>query len=92
MSAILVCATADARFEIAGASFDQRCGRCDRSVMIAPSGREFMRNHSGTEIMCSVCYLSRPADPGDTFAPVAIPDVIAAELASARPNLRRNRN
>jgi len=92
MSAIVVCASADSPIECEGTSYDHSCSRCNSTVMMAPSGQEFIRNTPDAQIVCIGCYLFGQADPREFDGLVGDPEKIAAEMATARPNMRRYRN
>lgn len=92
MSSIVICAPADSPLECEGTSYDRSCSRCNSAVMLAPSGQEFVRNTPDAEIVCIPCYLFGQADPHEFDGLAGDPEKIVAEIATARPNMRRYRN
>lgn len=84
----IVCARADAPIMTAGSTFEHKCGKCSTPVMISISGTVFIRDNPTAVPICPSCI---PED-GLSLRPAATPEQLAGELASIRPNMRRNRN
>lgn len=89
---IIVCAPADPSLEIPGSSYDRFCSRCGCRLMIAPSGQAFLLQHPAAQIVCLRCHLGSPVDPDEEMAVAGDAARVLAEMATARPNMRRHRN
>ncbi len=87
---VLVCADAQAVLMVAGSIFDHFCARCNRRVMMAPSGQAFLKEHPDAVIRCFKCFLE--TGPRDSIQTAATPEQIEKEVGSAQPNTWRGRN
>ena len=88
----LVCAPATGRFTARGSVFHHRCSRCERQVMVAPSGQAWLRKYGKTKIQCSYCYEKRPPEDGGLHTLAASVEEILNEMETSVPNLWRKRN
>ena len=87
---ILVCARADALWTVAGSGFDFKCDKCGRRVMTAPSGRNYVKDHPLTGILCVDCW--RRAGAPAMSKPLCGWDDVLRELKTCIPNDWRERN
>jgi len=92
---LLICARAGAPLIVEGSILGRNCGKCGGRVMIAPSGQDFLKEHPSAEIMCANCYVASLRSQGakaERPRMAASPERIGQEMASAKPNLWRERN
>lgn len=85
---LLVCADADMPMMAEGSTFDKVCRRCQRRLMIAPSGQRYLAMYPEVETECWACHVRHnPLELGSG-------EPIAFLLESRRvvPNYRRSRN
>jgi hypothetical protein len=91
--ATLVCARADARFTIAGSSFDRCCSRCNQRVMLSPSGKVYLERYTEAQLICTDCIIAEAGTkPVKTLGLAAPDDVAADELTRIVPNTWGLRN
>jgi hypothetical protein len=87
---ILVCIPANAaRFIAQGSICTHQCSQCHQTVVMAPSGQRFLKEHPEASILCALCY---QPDPDDEQRLVASRAELSAKFQGARPNTWRNRN
>lgn len=88
---IFVAASADAPLVVPGSSFDRKCGRCGKAVMISPSGQKFLKNTYGVTVICMQC--AKPEDVrGELKLSTGTVQSLVEECRTAVPNMRRHRN
>ncbi len=87
---VLVASDAEAPRMVPGSIFDRHCGTCNRRLMIAPSGQQFLKDHPESGIICSACWF-KMQDKGDTTL-AAEPEIILREATTSIPNFHRRRN
>lgn len=86
----LVCAPATAPASVRGSSFDNRCSKCGRPVMTAPTGQRFLKQHADAQVLCLYCYEKLPEKGEVELA--APKEEIAAEILDWGPNFWSKRN
>lgn len=84
----LVCEHADALMTTPGSSFKFHCSKCNRRVMIAPSGMNVLRDRPAVAILCLGCFYG--------LKDAQFEGLTAEQCAELRepsiPNLWRKRN
>ena len=89
---VIVCALADAHdITITGSSFDRKCFKCQRHVMIAPSGQAVLKLHPNLIVICLPCALDTVPEDAE-WRLAASPSDIREEMKNLAPNVRRRRN
>jgi hypothetical protein len=92
MKYILVCAPATAPTTAAGSVFDRCCWRCQRRVMIAPTGQRLLRKHPDTKIQCLPCTEATWITGSPWILAAANRDELRREKESEQPNFWKERN
>jgi hypothetical protein len=84
----LVCEHAEAPMNVPGSSFRHRCSKCNRRVMVAPSGLQLLRERPGISVLCVTCFREFK-DP--KFVGMNEEQIAEAKQPSV-PNLWKERN
>lgn len=88
----LVCALADAEYSVSGSSFDKHCTKCNKRVMVSPSGQNMLKSHPSLHIVCNTCARPVLDEPTTAVGLAGTPEEFIRDLKNQRPNLWRGRN
>jgi hypothetical protein len=88
----IVCAPADGAWTTRGASFDHRCSKCSKHVMLALSGQRLLRTNPAARLICVPCFVVVLAEKGEAVELLPPSGEQLAEAKTAIPNMWRERN
>ena len=92
MPRILLCSLADGPSAVAGSAFNHRCSRCQRRVMVSPSGQRRLTEFAGMEIVCTECCKSISEVPESIQLSAEGEEELKRELGQVISNPWRARN
>ena len=87
---LIVCSDADKTYTIRGTIFTHKCCRCQRSVMLSPSGQAFLKMTPQAKMICTGCVLKE--HPGKSSTVMPDKSAVVRDLMNIIPNLWKKRN